>query len=120
MLSQRQLLTHLIVVALGLGLANSAAADVIVFGGTITQSTQDGTGPAQNNLTLNNIQDLQAYTATLNFTGSITSPGTYNLTGSSFTFAVPSAPATETAFGNISLTIAASGGFDQFKAFWRV
>ena len=63
MLSRRQLLTYLIAVALGLGFANSALADVIIFGGTITQSTQDGTGPAQNNLSLNNIQDLQAYTA---------------------------------------------------------
>jgi len=106
---------HLALVALGLGWTNFAAADVIVFNGKITQSTQDFTGPAQNNLSLNNIQDLQAYTATLNFTGSITSPGTYDLTGSSFTFNVPSALATESAFGSISLTITAGGGFDQFS-----
>jgi hypothetical protein len=39
MFSQRRLL----LIALGLGCAN-AAAGVIVFSGTITQSTQDGTG----------------------------------------------------------------------------
>src|SRR5437867_3036255 len=70
------------------GFVNVAIADIITFGGTITQSTQDGTGPAANNPTLNNIQDLQAYTVTLGFLGSITTPGTYNLTGGSLTFSV--------------------------------
>jgi len=32
-----------------------AAANTISFSGTITQSTQDGTGPAANNTTLNAI-----------------------------------------------------------------
>jgi hypothetical protein len=94
-------------------LANVAVADIITFGGTITQSTQDGTGPAVNNPGLNNILDLQAYTVTLGFLGSITVPGTYNL--SSLTFRVPTAPASEISFGSISLTITANGGFDQFS-----
>ena len=97
------------------GLASVADADVIAFGGKITQSTPDGTGPAVNNPSLNNVQDTQAYTVTLLFPGTITMPGTYNLTGSSLTFNDPSAPASETAFGSISLTITANGGFDEFS-----
>src|SRR5260370_2373119 len=94
------------------GFANVAVAD-ITFGGLITQSTQDGTGPAVNNSSLNNILDLQAYTVTLGFSGSITAPGTYSL--SSLTFSVPSAPASEASFGSISLTITAAGAVDQFS-----
>jgi hypothetical protein len=59
------------------GLAVAASADTISFGGVIIQSTQHGTGPAVDNPSLNNIQDLQAYTTTLTFAGSITAPGTY-------------------------------------------
>ena len=94
-------------------LANVAVADIITFGGAITQSTLDGTGPAVNNPGLNNILDLQAYTVTLGFLGSITAPGTYNL--NSLTFSVPTAPASEISFGSISLTITTAGGFDQFS-----
>src|ERR1022692_618592 len=68
---------------------------------SITQSTPDGTGPAVNNSSLENIQDLQAYTVTIVFPGSITAPGTY--TGSTLTFSDPSAPASETGFSSISL-----------------
>src|SRR5260370_591733 len=93
------------------GFASVAVAGTITFGGLITQSTQDGTGPAVNNPALNNIQDLQAYLVTLGFPGSITAPGTYSL--SSLTFRVPTAPAIESGFSSISLTITASGGFDQ-------
>jgi hypothetical protein len=57
------------------GLAVAASASTISFGGVITQSTQDATGPAVNNLSLNNIQDLHGYTVTLAFPGSITVPG---------------------------------------------
>ncbi len=95
------------------GLANVAVADVITFGGQITQSTPDGTGPAVNNLTLNNIKDAQAYTVSLVFPGSITMPGTY--LGSALTFSDPSAPASETSFSSVSLTITANGGFDVFS-----
>ena len=95
--------------------ANVAAADTITFGGQISQSTQDGTGPAGNNLDLNNVQDLDAYLVTLIFPGSINAPGTYDLTGSSLTLSDPAAPATETSFGSISLTITLNGGFDEFS-----
>ena len=97
------------------GFANVAFADIISFSGAIIQSTQDGTGPAVNNPGLNNIQDLQSYLVTLMFTGSITAPGTYNLTGGSLTFSVPTAPASEASFGSLSLTITANGGFDDLS-----
>src|SRR6267143_1981199 len=96
------------------GLANVAVASTITFGGTITQSTQDGTGPAVNNSDLNNIQDLHAYLVTLVFPGSITAPGTYNLTGG-LTFSDSTAAASENNFDSISLTITLSGGFDEFS-----
>jgi hypothetical protein len=70
--------------------ANVAVADMMTFGGLITQSTQDGAGPAVNNPGLNNIRDGDVYSVNLNFAGSginsINSPGTYNLTGGSLTF----------------------------------
>lgn len=97
------------------GLAITASAGTMSFGGAIIQSTQDGTGPAVNNPSLNNIQDLEAYIATLTFAGSITAPGTYSLTGSILTFSVPAAPATESSFGFISLTVTANGGFDDLS-----
>src|SRR5260370_1398717 len=68
-----------------------------------------------NNLPLNNIKDLQAYTVTLIFPGSITMPGTYNLTGSSLKFNDPTAPASEMSFGSITLSIVLNAGFDQFS-----
>ena len=96
-------------------LAVAASASIIGFGGSIIQSTQAGTGPAVNNPSLNNIQDLQGYTATLTFTGSITAPGTYDLTGSILIFGVPAAPATESSFAFISLTVTPNGGFDDLS-----
>ena len=95
--------------------AKVAVGDTIVFSGGITQSTPDGTGPADNNTSLNNIQDLQTYTVTLVFPGSITGPGTYDLTGSALTFSVPSAPATETGFSFTSLTVTPNAGFDEIS-----
>jgi len=97
------------------GFANVAFADIITFGGAIIQSTQDGTGPAVNNPGLNNIQDLQSYFVTLMFIGSLTAPGTYNLTGGSLTFSVPTAPASEASFGSLSLTVTANAGFDDLS-----
>jgi hypothetical protein len=94
------------------GFATVGLAGTITVGGKITQSTSDGTGPAGNNPTLNNIQDLQAYLVTLVFPGSITTTVTYSL--SSLTFSVPTAPASEISFGSSSLTVAAASGFDQF------
>jgi hypothetical protein len=95
--------------------ACAAKGDVISFSGAISQSTFDGTGPAVNNPSLNSIHDTQPYTVTLVFPGAITLPGTYNLTGSSLTFDVPSAAASETGFSSIFLTITANGGFDEFS-----
>src|SRR5438093_9018232 len=96
------------------GFVNVASADIITFGGMITQA-QDPTEPAANNPTLNNIQVLQPYLVTFMFTGSITAPGTYNLTGANLAFSDATAAATETSFGSISLTITANGGFDEFS-----
>jgi hypothetical protein len=105
----------LAIAMLASGFPAVALADQITFSGSITQSTPDGTGPAVNNPSLNNISDLQAYTVTLIFAGSITAPGNYNLTGSSLTFSDPAAPATETGFSSISLAITGNGDFDEFS-----
>jgi hypothetical protein len=94
----------------------SLRADTIVVDGTITQSTQDGTGPAVNNPSLNNILDGDAYSVTLDFTGSITAPGTYtSFTGVDFSDLGSSAD--ESSFGSpISLTVLPpSGGMDEFS-----
>ena len=95
--------------------ASPVLAGVIRIGGVITQSTPDGTGPAFNNPSLNNIQDLQAYTLILTFATPITGPGNYDLTGSSLLFRVATAPASESSFGSINLSIASNGGFDDFS-----
>jgi PEP-CTERM motif len=97
--------------------APNAHADDITVAGTITQSTSDGTGPAVNNPSLNNIADGDAYTLTLDFTGSITAPGTYNLTGGTLVFSDPSAPASETSFISISLTVTPDGSSDDLSLF---
>src|SRR5271157_621757 len=95
------------------GFANMALADSITFGGVITQSTQDGTGPAVNNPSLNNIRDGDAYSVTLSFVGQITSLGTYDLTGSNLVFLTNSA--LEASFHFISLTVSADGSFDDIS-----
>ena len=59
----------------------AARADLIPFSAAISQSTEDGTGPAVNNPSLNAIQDGDLYTAVAVFAGSIHDSGTYNLTG---------------------------------------
>ena len=87
-------------------------AGPILLTGSITQSVQDGTGPAVNNPSLNAIQDLQSYTVGLPFSG-LLAPGTYDLTGAALTFNVPGAAASETAFGMITLAIMANGAFDD-------
>jgi hypothetical protein len=91
-----------------------ATADTITISGNITQSTQDGTGPAENNPSLNNIATLDPYTVTLAFAGSITAPGSY--TGTSLLFSDPSAAASESDFGSISFIIAENTpGFYDFS-----
>jgi hypothetical protein len=97
------------------GFANVAFASTISFGGQITQATPDGTGPAANNPGLNNIQDLQPCLVTIVVSGSIIALGGYDLTGASLTFSDPTAPASETSFGSINLTITANSGFDEFS-----
>jgi hypothetical protein len=107
-------LRSLFLAALVIASFSKAAADVITFTGTITQSTQDGTGPAINNPSLNNIVDGDTYTVTLLYNGSITSPGTYsNFAGAAFSDSL--AGATEASFGTIGLTIVTNGLFDELS-----
>src|SRR5690242_17115361 len=100
-------------------LSGFAMADVITFGGQITQSTVDGTGPAVNNLALNLITDGDLYSVTINFVGSINSPSLkpYSLTGASLILQDTTHPASETSFGSISLSVSANGGFDDLSLF---
>jgi hypothetical protein len=107
--------TILVLTLAVLGLSVGSQAETIIFGGLVTQSTQDGTGPAVNNPALNPIATGDSYTVTLGFPGSITAPGTYNLTGSLLSFQDSSAPATENNFGLISLTIGPDGTFDDIS-----
>jgi hypothetical protein len=108
--SRTQLLLAFAISALSVGLAvPPASADSITFGGTITQSTQDGTGPAVNNPGLNAIMDGDAYSILLNFSGSITAPGTFALAGVTMVLSDPAAAAIESAFSTVSLTVTPSG-----------
>ena len=94
-----------------------ASAGAISVTGTISQSTQDGT----NNPALNNIQDTDAYTILLDFTGSgvsgIIGPGAYDVTGGSLTFLDATAPASETSFGSITLVVTNVGALDDLTLF---
>jgi PEP-CTERM motif len=105
-----------------------ASADLITFGGLITQSTADTGNQAVNNPGLNSIVDGDAYSVTLNYNGSITAPGTYTnfqppvsclaaSVSSAACFSDSAAPASETAFAAISLTITANadGIHDDFS-----
>ena len=96
-------------------LNNVSFADTITFRGAITQSTSDGTGPAANNVSLNNVNDGDGYLVTLTFTGSIAAPGTYSLTGASLSFSDPSGPAIESTFSTISFTVSQGGGLDDIS-----
>jgi hypothetical protein len=95
--------------------ATQLRADIISFTGTITQSVQDGTGPASNNPALNRIPDGADVVVTWTFPGAITSPGSYLLPGSSLLFDVPSANAMESHFASQSLTVAQAGALDLFS-----
>lgn len=71
----------------------------ITFGGAITQSTQDGTGPAVINPSLNGVKDGDSYTVTLDFPGPLTSPRAFDpLAGATLTFLDAAAGASESAF----------------------
>ena len=96
-------LRYLPLLHLGIGLsvmASSALAETVSIVGVITQSTQDGTGPAVNNPALNSIRDGDSYTLVLTFSGSIATPGTYALDGGTLAFVDSAAPASETAFAS--------------------
>ena len=94
-----------------LGSANIALADTITFGGSITQSTSDGTGPAVNNPDLNSIADGDQYVVTLDFSGSITAAGTYSLPGAVLTFVdeTASPQINETSFNSVSFSVVPDG-----------
>jgi hypothetical protein len=90
-------------------------ADTLTVAGIINQSTQDGTGPAVNNPSLNNISDGSSFIVGLSFVGSIASPGTYQLTAPSLFFNVASDNAFENNFDSVSVTVATAGSFDQIS-----
>jgi hypothetical protein len=104
-----------------------ASEATIVVGGTITQSTADGTGvynpitgtyQAVNNPSLNNILDGNTYSVTINLAGTITSSTssvTYDLTGAAFTVQGVSASETSFDLSNplTSLTVSPAGAFDD-------
>jgi hypothetical protein len=92
-----------------------AAADSIVFQGSITQSTPDGTGPAVNNASLNNISDGDTFTVSVDFAGSITSSGTFPVAAVIFTDTT--AGAVEANFGASSITVSAGGTLDDISFF---
>jgi hypothetical protein len=103
---------------LGIGFANLACADAITFSGIITQSTSDGTGPAMNNPSLNNIADGDSFAVTLAFTGSITGPGTSGLPGATLVFVDSTASVSETALGGSkSVSVASDGGSYDLSVF---
>jgi hypothetical protein len=113
--SLRFILTVLLLLAVMC--APKAYATEITVIGTISQSTQDGTGPAVNNPSLNNIADGQAYILNLDFAGSITGPGTYDLTGGSLVFSDLAASASESSFTSVSLTVSPAGSSDDISLF---
>jgi len=90
-----------------------AAADSIVFQGSISQSTADGTGPAVNNASLNNISDGDTFTVSIDFPGSVTSSGTFPFSGATVIFTDTTAGVAETNFGVSSFTVSADGVLDD-------
>lgn len=105
-------------------LVSSILADTISISGVITQSTQDGTGPAVNNPSLNQIADGDSFTLLLKFSGAITSPGIYALPVAMLVFSDPAATASESAFGTFPcagqntsacVTVAADGPSYDFS-----
>jgi subtilisin family serine protease len=93
-----------------IALSSHASADTITFGGTVA-AAPGGTGPAVNNPSLNNIQDDDSYRVTLDFTGSITAPGTYPLPGASLVFSDLNESAGESSFSSVSLSVVTDGAY---------
>ena len=98
-------------------MCGAAQASTLTVGGTITQSTMDGTGPAIHTTSLNDILDGQSFEVTLVSAMPIDAPGFYNLTGASLAFSVPSAAASEGMFGATSLTLTQEGGYLDFSLY---
>ncbi len=96
-----------------LSFGGAADGATITLSGTITQSTADTSVPAVQNATLNSIADGDVYTALLSFGAAVEAPGMYNLIGLSFTDAMTGAA--ESAFLSGSLTMAQTGGSDEFS-----
>lgn len=98
------------------GFLTTAHADVISIGGHITQSSQDGTGPAMNNPSLNNIVDGDTWNLSFTFNGSALSPGVYDsLSIGNLMFFDTATGGAEAGFGTISLTVTQVGEFDEFS-----
>ena len=99
-------------------IGTAAYADSFSIGGTITQSSPEGTGPAFNNPSLNNVADGDTWMLSLPFDGAIRGPGTYSsLANSNPTFSDATAGASEGDVGFTSLSISQVGGLDAFSLF---
>jgi len=96
-------------------LAGHAWADTITFGGVITQSTVDGTGPAVNHPDLNSVLDGDTYTVTLSFNESINGPGAIPLSGLSMTFLDISQSIFETEFVSATVSVTSSAPNDDIS-----
>jgi len=94
-------------------LSATLRAGPILLTGIVTQSTVDGTGPAMNNPSLNQMTDGQAFTLELDFSGLISGAGSYAL--SAGTFSVPAVAAQETGFNTLQLLVTESAGVDVFS-----
>ena len=82
-----------------------------LLGGLITQSTQDGTGPALDNPALMNIADGDGMPLTLNFTGPLAFPGAFNpLAGATLLFTDAWTGIAENSFTSVFLTTAVDSG----------
>lgn len=97
--------------ALALSVA-SGRADSIVFGGKITQSILDGTGPATSNPSLNDVRDGDIYTITLSFPGAAIPSLVFS---PNLVFADLTHPASESSFFLANLSIIGDGSFDDFS-----
>jgi hypothetical protein len=82
----------------------------------VTQSVEDGTGPAINNADLNLVLDGDSFDILASFDGPVTS-GIHDLTGLNLIFRGASSDVVERGFNSGSLTIAQSGGSAQFSLF---
>jgi len=101
-----QSLCSALAIALLFACVPSSHAATISFGGLISQSTGDGTGPAVDNPALNLIADGDAYTVQLIFSGSLAGLGALNpVPGASLAFTDGSI--TENSFSSVFLTVSA-------------